>query len=614
MQQVELFKKLTREKQFQSIGYVEVDTFKKIGELLEKAKAKPGAEEWLVKMVNDLQGPGDPTRTSEDKQLEEPGNQTKSEAPTKSSELENEDLTIFQGKFLDFLLDILDKQEEAADWEALAKGLMNGHDNLEESIAKKSQVLSFDELLQRLVMPIDLLDVLNDTNLEARKVPSDQIPPDAGEGHANFLARLGGSGAGAWRGDSPQSETASNLGKREAGSDPEDRDPKRLKTDGVTRNATTGQTTVYFGSCRASLDSSLDLIQPGVRVIDVQRFPPTDDMLYGWVNVSCALSETHKHDAYHTAPLQDMMGRENMIQRLLEQIQKFDSNVVHAIVFVHGFKTSFVNAAKTTAFLAMNLAKHTNEMQSVLPLMFDWPSGSWTTDYPGAQDTKDPSIQHFRNFLNVVFDNFNKQAKDIKVHVIAHSMGGHFALDVIDIDGGAPAFTPQLSTYLNHVIFLAPDVPAVRFAEVVKCRLQQADRKKLRLFASASDGALAISSILHGWTREIRAGSGEGFAVLNTQTSAELTSIDASVIGAKVDLFGHSYFLHESVTRVLNKICLGIVHPEQVVVTNPNRVDPGITISIAGVGPITARRVDRGDVRWKELDAAYWVMRNSLGQ
>lgn len=197
-----------------------------------------------------------------------------------------------------------------------------------------------------------------------------------------------------------------------------------------------------------------------------------------------------------------------------------NSKASDLLLFIHGFNTSFEDAAIRTAQIAYDLEF---PGQAIL---YSWPSGAKFNLYASDENNIDWTLPHFEDFLNLLLTSVGANM----VNTIAHSMGNRIvvrALDRLDYSN-----LPGDAAKLRNVIFAAPDVDADTFKEFVKQFNQKADR--FTLYASSKDKALQASKSVHGGYP--RAGDSGG----NLTIVAGLDTIDASAVDTS--FIGHSYF------------------------------------------------------------------------
>jgi esterase/lipase superfamily enzyme len=136
----------------------------------------------------------------------------------------------------------------------------------------------------------------------------------------------------------------------------------------------------------------------------------------------------------------------NAFVALKEMISRSDSS--DAFIFVHGFNTTFSDAAKRTAQMAFDLSF------KGCPIMFSWPSNGKTLQYVSDYDNVDWAIPHLKRFIEDVIE----KGKPKKLHLIAHSMGNRLLTNVLkELEG------EHHEVLFNQIILAAPDIDASIF-------------------------------------------------------------------------------------------------------------------------------------------------------
>lgn len=214
-------------------------------------------------------------------------------------------------------------------------------------------------------------------------------------------------------------------------------------------------------------------------------------------------------------PITPMQGTD-FFSLLHEAINK--STERDAFVFVHGFNTTFADAARRTAQLAYDLGFEG------APIMYSWPSNEKVLGYVRDSETVSFTWKNLQSFLNQIVSH----TKATNIHLIAHSMGNVLltrALESLRQSAEKPLF--------NQVILAAPDIDAGYFKEYIVPAIKGTSRR-ITLYASSADRALAASKMLR--TGYSRAGeSGDDIVVVNG-----IDTIDASEVNT--DFLGHGYF------------------------------------------------------------------------
>lgn len=190
-----------------------------------------------------------------------------------------------------------------------------------------------------------------------------------------------------------------------------------------------------------------------------------------------------------------------------------------AFVFIHGYKTTFEDAARRTGQLAYDLGFNG------APIFYSWPSKGELFSYSADEESIIWTTPHLMAFLQQVALKSNAKT----VHLIAHSIGNRALTQAL-----ANLATPPTGTSRPHfreVILAAPDVDRDIFKQLAAAVASSADR--VTLYASSHDEALAASKKLHEFPRAGEAG--KGLLVIKDIDTVDVSSVDSS-------LLGHSYF------------------------------------------------------------------------
>jgi esterase/lipase superfamily enzyme/tetratricopeptide (TPR) repeat protein len=148
-----------------------------------------------------------------------------------------------------------------------------------------------------------------------------------------------------------------------------------------------------------------------------------------------------------------------------------------AIVFVHGYNTSFDNALYRTAQIAYDI-----DFDGAT-FLYSWPSGGAVASYTYDRESAQASEPYLREFLEMVV----KQTGAKSVSIIAHSMGNQPLMDVLrDMRNAAPE-----GVAINQVFLAAPDVDADSFSNLAKTI--QGLAKNVTLYVASNDRALIVS-------------------------------------------------------------------------------------------------------------------------
>jgi esterase/lipase superfamily enzyme len=207
------------------------------------------------------------------------------------------------------------------------------------------------------------------------------------------------------------------------------------------------------------------------------------------------------------------MEREPFVAGLRQAVS--DASVPEALVFLHGFKVPFAEAAERAAQMAFDL-----EFPGV-PLVYSWPSEGKVLGYTVDEANVEWSAPHFEEFLRLVLAGSGART----VHVIAHSMGNRAlvrALAAVQAQGPASG-----GATLRQIVFAAPDVDRDTFVELAAKFQGRAER--FTLYGSSNDRALKISRLFH---RYPRAGeSGDNMALADGVDTIDSSAADTSLVG-----------------------------------------------------------------------------------
>jgi esterase/lipase superfamily enzyme len=192
----------------------------------------------------------------------------------------------------------------------------------------------------------------------------------------------------------------------------------------------------------------------------------------------------------------------------------------HVLVFVHGYNCTFEDTILRTAQIAKDL--HFNGV----PIAYDWTSAGNPLGYGTDEQSVTSSLDRLRNFLVEV----STRTGATSITVIAHSMGNQILLSAL-----SELSTHNLMFPIDNLILAAPDVDALTFTQQVGHIIDSHKVKRLTLYASSWDLAIAIAA--HAVNRSPIAGEGGSHLLILTG----IDTVDASDI-SRGDFFDHSYF------------------------------------------------------------------------
>ena len=204
-----------------------------------------------------------------------------------------------------------------------------------------------------------------------------------------------------------------------------------------------------------------------------------------------------------------------------ELLRKFADDESQNLLFIHGYRCSFENAALRAAQLGYDLK---------IPgctFFYSWPSAASAHGYCADEATIDTSVDYCLQFVMEILTSFPKT----QLNIVAHSMGNRLTVNLFE----RLAQLETIPRNLGQLIFAAADIDADRFAESIK-KIRHIPQR-LTSYVSKGDGAIQLSELLHQYPRV-------GLAPPITV----LPGVDTILVeGFRLfDLEGHGYFAEES--------------------------------------------------------------------
>jgi esterase/lipase superfamily enzyme len=214
----------------------------------------------------------------------------------------------------------------------------------------------------------------------------------------------------------------------------------------------------------------------------------------------------------------DEMDEKSFIGSLKNEIQKTSRNEV--FVFIHGFRTSFSEAAYRTAQIAYDVEFTGGESLGV-PIMYSWPTqeelsiGGYVGDLTRVKHTR-PNLE---KFLTLIASNTGAT----KINVIAHSMGTDLfsqAVHELALKKKIPQF--------NQIVLQAPDIDQEVFLSDIAPNFKEF-AKQTTIYASSNDKAMDIS---YSFNQHRRLGdSTDGPFVVDGFDTVDVSNVDLGLIG-----------------------------------------------------------------------------------
>ena len=275
-------------------------------------------------------------------------------------------------------------------------------------------------------------------------------------------------------------------------------DPKRLK----------------YGSDRGhqlQLGRAMVTVPTAHKVPNIER-PWVVEIPYFKVKIYEEAEDTAKH---FTLQELSALSKEQMLALVKERLARSASFKDHALVFVHGFNTSFDDALYRTAQISYDLKF------DGAPFVYSWPSGGKVASYTYDRGSAEQAEPHLAEFLNLVV----KESGAKSISLIAHSMGNELLLRVLE---RMRPVAPE-GVVISQVILAAPDVDRDKFTNIAREIMNFA--KGVTLYAASNDRALGYSARF--WGGVPRAGDvpASGPLVVPGVDTIDVTSVSTDSLG-----------------------------------------------------------------------------------
>jgi esterase/lipase superfamily enzyme len=202
-----------------------------------------------------------------------------------------------------------------------------------------------------------------------------------------------------------------------------------------------------------------------------------------------------------------------------------------AFIYVHGYATTFAEAARRAAQVAYDLDFDLDDAFRGIPMVFSWPSRGNAAGYLVDYDVSLEATDAFNEFLDLV----KLHAGIQYVHVIAHSMGNRVVANALAQRAASG------SAIVDQLVLAAPDIFARRFRQRFLNTLPSL-AKRVTLYVSDKDRALSLSEEIR--EGEPRAGQVAGGLLEASAGVERFDAIDASEL--ETDFLAHSYYANNN--------------------------------------------------------------------
>jgi esterase/lipase superfamily enzyme len=230
-------------------------------------------------------------------------------------------------------------------------------------------------------------------------------------------------------------------------------------------------------------------------------------------------SDANKHFVLKAViPLGADSARTEMAKRLAGMSSR------SLLLFVHGYDTTFAEAALRTAQLAHDL-----EFPG-LAFFYSWPSAGSALRYWRDEEASQLSEAVFEQLLGEL-----SQFPATNIYIVAHSMGNRIVAGALR----SRVIKKEETKHIREVLLAAPDINAELFRTAIAPQLAAMQGTRTTIYASSSDLALRASKVVHGFRRV-------GETLGGVLVYPGVDTIDASGAATMIREYGHSYLMDSS--------------------------------------------------------------------
>lgn len=201
-------------------------------------------------------------------------------------------------------------------------------------------------------------------------------------------------------------------------------------------------------------------------------------------------------------------------QKLSSYFSELEASDRVLLVYIHGYKTTFENAAIRAAQIGFDLSVRG------ATAFYSWPSKGAALGYLADGAAVEASANALRQFI---VDMAGKSGASA-VHLIVHSMGNRGFLRAFQNVLSGMRLSPSIP--IKQLILAAPDVDVGLFKQLAD--IYGVISSRATMYVSGSDRALALSKALHAFQR---AGFAPPVTVVDGVDTIEVSKVDFSLLG-----------------------------------------------------------------------------------
>jgi esterase/lipase superfamily enzyme len=178
------------------------------------------------------------------------------------------------------------------------------------------------------------------------------------------------------------------------------------------------------------------------------------------------------------------LAEEKALEELRAVLGKARSNSI--LLFVHGYRVTFIEAALRTAQLVNDLRF------PGVTMFYSWPSAGTAKSYSHDEEAAELSVRSLSALLATL-----AAQPATEIYILAHSMGGRVTTKALTdlVQSGHP------TDKFHEILLAAPDINADLFRAEIAPRLLGVARGRRTIYASSGDLALRASAAVHDFRR-----------------------------------------------------------------------------------------------------------------
>ncbi|HZL95025.1 MAG TPA: alpha/beta fold hydrolase [Vicinamibacterales bacterium] len=180
------------------------------------------------------------------------------------------------------------------------------------------------------------------------------------------------------------------------------------------------------------------------------------------------------------------LSRDRFWSAIAADLRLIDDGRIDILVFIHGFRVVFEDAARRTAQIVVDMADAEVGLPFV-PVFFSWPSDGTLLGYLSDREDVTWSAAHMEEFLLDLYE----RSPGARIHLVAHSMGAQGLLTALRIlarnnRSGSEAL-------FENVLLAAPDFDAEIFQQQLARDYILRVSRRWTVYTSDRDSALKAS-------------------------------------------------------------------------------------------------------------------------